>query len=331
VRSAPLAAAIVTCFLTVSAGAWPGSPPKRPQATAHISAGSAALRFGRSVGSPTEGHLVGGVHLDETPYMRVSPAHAGGDVRWGLEPLVTAIDRAARAVRRQFPDAVATVGHLSRQGGGEVDRHHSHESGRDADVQFYVHTRANKPLLANGFVAFRGDGSAPHWPGALFDDVRNWVFVHALITDPQAHVTHIFVAAPLRARLLSIAEHLGAPMAVRMRAAEILTQPRGALPHDDHFHVRVACPSRQQGCVENPTAPSAAIAQHAPHAALHGRRGAPAVPAAHPTQRPRVAPAPRPASAPTSPPVKGSGEAGEHDLDAPPGMIPYDDADGPVD
>ena len=309
-------------------GAWPGSPPKRPQ-TAHVSAATGALRFGRSVGSPTEGHLVGGTHLEETPYLRVSPAHAGGDVRWGLEPLVSAIDRAARAVRRQFPDAVATVGHLSRQGGGEIDRHHSHESGRDADVQFYVRTRGNKPLLSNGFVSFKGDGSAAHWPGAYFDDVRNWTFVHALVTDPHAHVTHIFVAAPLRARLLAIAEHLGAPQNVRMRAAEVMVQPRGALPHDDHFHIRIACPPRMHGCVENPTAPSAAIAR-APRGLIQGRRGgAPPHPTA-PPQRPRVAPpAPaRPAPAPSQP--RGSGEADDHD-DVPGIIAPYDDADGPVD
>lgn len=328
VRRGPLAVAVVSCLLTFSAGAWPGSPPKRPQATAHVSAGTAALRFGRSVGSPTEGHLVGGMHLDETPYMRVSPAHSGGDVRWGLEPLVTAIDRAARAVRRQFPDAVATVGHLSRQGGGEVDRHHSHESGRDADVQFYARSRANKPVLSNGFVAFKGDGTAPHWPGAYFDDVRNWVFVHALVTDPHAHVTHIFIAAPLRARLLAIAEHLGAPVAVRMRAAEVMVQPRGALPHDDHFHIRIACPSNMRGCVQNPTAPTATLAIRTPRAALQGRRGG-APPAAHPTPRPHVATPPKPAIAPA--PVKGSGEADDHDIEAPPGMIQFDDADGPVD
>jgi len=52
----------------------------------------------------------GGMHLDETAYLRVLPVYAGGDVRWGLEPLVAMIDRAARSVRRQFHDAVTSVG-----------------------------------------------------------------------------------------------------------------------------------------------------------------------------------------------------------------------------
>ena len=306
--------------------------------TTHVVAATGPLHFGKSVGSPTDGKLVGGAHVDETPYLRISPAHSQGDVRWGLESLVTALDRAARAVRRQFPDAIATVGHLSRAGGGEIDRHHSHESGRDADVQFFMRSRAGKPLQSNGFVSFRPDGTTPSYPGAYFDDVRNWVFVNALVTDPQAHVSHIFVAAPLRARLLAIAEHLGAPHAVRMRAAEAMVQPRGALPHDDHFHVRIACPPRMQGCVEYP---SVAIAR-APLPRLplaHGRARGPAVSAPN-ASRARTNPAPhRPALAPpphSAPPVapysaipKDSGETDAHEMDAPAMIV--DDADGPID
>ena len=29
--------------------------------------------------------------------------------------------------------------------------------------------------------AFRGDGTAPSWPGALFDDARNWALVSAIL------------------------------------------------------------------------------------------------------------------------------------------------------
>jgi penicillin-insensitive murein endopeptidase len=228
------------------------------------------MQFGRSVGSPTEGRLVGGAHLEATPYLRLVPSYAAGDVRWGLEPLVALIDRSARAVRRQFPDAVTSVGHLSRSGGGELERHHSHESGRDADVAFFIRAAKGHLLIADHFVAFRPDGSAASWPGAFFDDARNWAFVQALVSDPQARVTHIFVAAPLRARLLNYAERVGAPANVRVRAAELMVQPRGALPHDDHFHVRIGCPAHMTGCIEYPTSTSH-VARHAPRPMPHGR------------------------------------------------------------
>ena len=48
------------------------------------------------MGSPTEGHLLGGARLEDTPYLHVLPHDVPGDVRWGLTPLVTMIDRGAR-------------------------------------------------------------------------------------------------------------------------------------------------------------------------------------------------------------------------------------------
>jgi penicillin-insensitive murein DD-endopeptidase len=248
--------------------------------------GPAAIHFGRSIGSPTEGRLVGGAHLDETPYLRILPAYVGGDVRWGLEPLVTMIDRAARSVHREFPGAILLVGQLSRAGGGDIDRHRSHESGRDADIAFFLRGAADKQLMPAHFVRVGTDGASSAWPGAYFDDAKNWALVAALVSDPEAHVSHLFVAAPLRARLLAYAEKMGAPASVRLRAAEAMQQPRGALPHDDHFHVRIACPAHMPGCVENPTVPalrsagSSGGAQTSPPASR--RRGGPAIPASTP-------------------------------------------------
>jgi penicillin-insensitive murein DD-endopeptidase len=325
VRPAPLAFSLLVAALTVSTGAFPGPGPKHPTTARAGGLGPSALRFGRSVGSPTEGHLLGGMRLEETPYLRIVPTYAGGDVRWGLEPLVSMIDRAARIVRHEYPEAVTSVGHLSREGGGEIDRHRSHESGRDADVGFFIRSVTGRELLPSHFVAFRGDGTAANWPGAYFDDAKNWTLVAAFLSDPQAHVTHLFIAAPLRARLLAYAERIGAPGNLRMRAAEVMQQPRGALPHDDHFHVRVGCPSHMSGCVENPT-----MRTHRPgHATLgHGRRGglphetiAPA-----PRRAPTVVPLP-PLPAPTAPTDEARPDG---DDDAPPASMPapIDDVDG---
>jgi penicillin-insensitive murein endopeptidase len=213
------------------------------------------------------------MHLDEGPYVRVVPAYAAGDARWGLEPLVAMLDRAARAVRRRFPDAVLSVGHLSRAGGGDIDRHRSHESGRDADISFFVRSASGRQLLASHFVAFQADGTAIGWPGAYFDDDKNWALIAALVSDSEAHVTHLFVSAPLRGRLLGHAEAAGVPIALRMRAAEAMQQPRGTLPHDDHFHVRIGCPARMASCVENPRFRGFPMVN-----LTHGRRGGKAPP-----------------------------------------------------
>jgi len=270
VRPAPLALVSIVATLTLSSGAFPGAAQKHATTARATSFGPAALRFGRSIGSPTEGRLVGGMHLETGPHLRVVPSYESGDVRWGLEPLVAMIDRAARAVRRRFPDAIVSVGHLSRAGGGDIDRHRSHESGRDADVSFFVRGASGKQLLPSHFVAFRGDGAAVGWPGAYFDDAKNWALVAAMVSDPEAHVTHLFVATPLRARLLAYAERAEVPAAVRVRAAEAMQQPRGALPHDDHFHVRIGCPAHMNGCVEKTR--FVYTSQNAPQALKFGGR-----------------------------------------------------------
>jgi len=231
----------------------------------------------RSVGSPTQGQLVSGSRLGDAPYLRIYPVYAGNDARWGLDSLVSLIDRAGKSVRQKFPDAVLSVGHLSRAGGGELDRHASHESGRDADIGFYVKNAAGKPVYGDHMVAFQGDGSCSAWPGAHFDDARNWALVAAILSDPGARVTHMFVATPIRRRLLAYAEKIGAPPAIRTRAAEVLAQPHGALPHDDHFHVRIACPAGSDKCVELPLAK-----RHGSHgSAVASHHGHPAHPSSH--------------------------------------------------
>jgi penicillin-insensitive murein endopeptidase len=272
--AAPIALAALVATVVSGAGVFPAPPAHHAGTgrTARATLGPAALRFGRSLGSPTEGHLVGGMHVEETTAVRIVPADTAGDVRWGLEPLVTMLDRAARQVRRQYPQVVLSVGHLSREGGGEIDQHRSHESGRDADVGFYVRTASGKQLFESHFVPFRADGTAASWPGAYFDDAKNWALVAAMLTDPEARVTHVFVAAPLRARLLAYAEKNGVAASLRLHAAEIMQQPHGTLPHDDHFHVRIGCPAHMTECVENP-APRARTVRVAEPVLAHGRRG----------------------------------------------------------
>jgi len=221
------------------------------------------MPMGRSVGSPTQGHLVGGAHLENAPYLRVMPADQAGDVRWGLGSLVGMVHRVGQKVRHAFPGAVLNVGHLSRREGGNLEQHASHESGRDVDLPFYVEDSRGKQLFAEHMVAFRGDGTSAVWPGAKFDDAKNWALVAAVLEDPAARVTHIFVSSPLRQRLLAFAARNGVSESLRTRAAFAMVQPHGTLPHDDHFHVRIACPGGMNGCIENPAIHIARRGHHA--------------------------------------------------------------------
>jgi len=197
----------------------------------------------KSVGSPDQGTLVGGKKLEPNETMRALGGH-----RFGLPELVDMLTRSAGQVAKRHPRSVLNVGDLSRRGGGEVDGHRSHESGRDADVGFYL-AKSGKPFLAPRFAAVDGEGKATGFPGAHFDDVRNWALVEAWLSDSKARVLQIFVSNPVKQRLLAQAARAGASAAMRARAAEVLFQPTKGLPHDNHFHVRIACPQGQGDCV----------------------------------------------------------------------------------
>ena len=225
------------------------APPVRPSKTSAAAAATTTMAL--SIGSPNEGRLDGGKRLAAAPYLRVVPYYAESSARWGLPALVGLLDRAARRVAKRYPDAVLSVGDLSRREGGVLERHHSHKTGRDADLGFYLRNSANKALLAPRFVTFSPRGQAIDMPGAVFDDARNWALVEALLEDREARVSHIFVALHIRARLLRYAEQHGVPKDVRQRAAEVMMQPSQAA-HDDHFHVRIGCPPDQgTKCVEH--------------------------------------------------------------------------------
>jgi penicillin-insensitive murein endopeptidase len=204
-----------------------------------------------SVGRPNEGKLIAGARLDTSkPYLRVVPLYAKNDVRWGLPSLVAMIDRAARGVAKRYPGSVLEVGDLSRKGGGEVDRHHSHESGRDVDLGFYVVDKRGRGVRASRFQQIDASLRSTTVRGGRFDVPRNWALIELMLTDPQARVSHILIAEHLRQALLSYARPR-VSQALYRRAAIALLQPTQPLPHDDHMHVRISCPrDARDHCVE---------------------------------------------------------------------------------
>ncbi|MGZ3456713.1 MAG: penicillin-insensitive murein endopeptidase, partial [Polyangiales bacterium] len=154
-------------------------------AVAHAApAGSSKKIASKSIGAPNHGVLVGGVHLETSSYIRVVGAYQVGDARWGVRELVEVIERAAREVKKRYPDSVLGVGHLSRKDGGEIDRHHSHESGRDADLAFFLTDVGGKVVQRDRFFAILPNGIAAADSHLRFDDGRNWALVSALVSDP---------------------------------------------------------------------------------------------------------------------------------------------------
>jgi penicillin-insensitive murein endopeptidase len=207
-----------------------------------------------SLGYTNSGTLIGGRQFRDTPFMSRLSVHKKSKVSFALPNLLAVLNRAARSVARKHPGSMLDVGELSRKEGGRIKSHLSHQSGRDADVGFYMTDLDGSPIRAPRFLRFDGRGDGRDDPTVRFDDQRNWEFVRALLEDPNEEVRQIFIYAPLRARLLAYAAKVKAPRQLRAKAAAAMMQPVNALPHDDHFHIRISCPldMLERGCADLP-------------------------------------------------------------------------------
>ncbi len=203
-----------------------------------------------SVGHPNDGWQKRAIKLKQRKYLKVKGgSHA---FSWGHPALVKMLQRSARDLSR-VKGSVMLVGDLSRKHGGPLAGHHSHQSGRDADVAFYAKNKKGKSVRLKRFVAFDGDGKAKNKSGLVFDDYRNWLLLQSWITDRRAGLSHVFISGPLKKRLLDFANKRPAYRKHVKRALVLLKQPRNADSHDDHFHVRIACPKKQSDiCREEP-------------------------------------------------------------------------------
>jgi penicillin-insensitive murein endopeptidase len=260
-----IASAAFAFGMTAFADDPSGAPPSAPTAPAaapptHSSAtpsdSSARPRHRRrgerphppslSMGYANGGRLQNAARLDEDETVRYMP---GRVLHYGTDELIGLLRRTARTVFHRY-HARMTVGDLSASRGGPVGHHASHQSGRDADVSFFVVDRRGQPVMLSDFVAFGRDGSAMAGGTLHFDTARNWALAEALLEDPLVHVEHIFVSNPLRALLLDYARTHGASPSLVTHAENTMHQPVHASPHANHFHVRIACPHEDGACVE---------------------------------------------------------------------------------
>lgn len=207
-----------------------------------------------SVGNATTGILVNGKPVPPRGEgWRVREVTLSRGFHYGTEGLIGALTKAATAVSNRWKGSQLLIGNLSRQGGGDIPPSVSHNTGRDADVGFYLCDRMGRALPPQGddYVTFDGDGaSAGREPAIFLDSPRNWGFVEALLTDPAVQVQYIFIADWLKELLLDYAIRSGADPDLIVRADQVLQQPHNSSPHAEHFHVRLYCDmaDRLAGC-----------------------------------------------------------------------------------
>jgi penicillin-insensitive murein endopeptidase len=239
-----------------STQAWPArSPAERPHTERELPDKFRKSPYGvmsLSVGAPNGGWQIRAKRLRPSAQLRIQDKSV--PYSFGHPALVLMLHRTAKQIAHQSPGSVLLVGDLSREFGGPLSGHRSHQSGRDADVGFFVTDARGRPINSRRLVVFDAAGKARDGSGVRFDDYRNWLLVQLWLEDDRAELEHVFVASHLRKRLLDFARARPAFRKYVADAAQFLRQPSNGLPHDDHFHIRIACPEAQHELCTGPIA-----------------------------------------------------------------------------
>ncbi len=189
-----------------------------------------------AAGRPQAGRLAQGEQLPKGPgYFIRRPENA-----WGTNETITALVGVFHEMHRKHPGYVAAIGDISREGGGRLPPHHSHQNGRDVDISYYI----------------EGVKKASRFPTAApstLDAKRTWALIDLFLKNSQVEM--ILIDYSLQKPLYAEAKRVGLS---DKRLAEVFQYPAGrhvsqgiirhSAGHKNHLHIRFSCPRSDASC-----------------------------------------------------------------------------------
>jgi penicillin-insensitive murein endopeptidase len=196
-----------------------------------------------SVGTVTEGRVVSAARLPlPGQSYGVLPRQNTRHLIWATDGLIEAIVDAANEVAAEYPGSILWLGNIGARHGGDILWSVSHNAGRDADLAFYTTDPTGNPVAPPDLLHYDRRGRSVEYGGYYrFDVARNWALVRSLVHSPHVRLQYLFISDGLRSLLLEWARTHGTSEDTLARASALLNQPGGALPHDDHLHLRTYC------------------------------------------------------------------------------------------
>lgn len=186
-----------------------------------------------SLGTPDSGLLLNPVPMPEGPLWTIRDP----DESWGTSETMGFIATAITAVERRYPGSpLLLIGDISRPDGGRLNRHRSHQAGRDVDLGFYyLHGECGEFRVAR-----KNDLDLP----------RTWALLRALVTETD--VERVFLDRRLQAVLYGYAlaegEDRGWLDDIFGRLGD--GRRKGIIQHErrhkNHLHVRFFSPVAQE-------------------------------------------------------------------------------------
>lgn len=214
------------------------TPQPRPPSTSQIA------KTSQAIGSVNAGRLQNGINLFDIQqknsavgFKLIRPERktyfATNELAWLLQQMGT-------MTRQELSPQVLSIGDTSRESGGSLGRHKSHQNGLDADVAFYF----NSSKFQGEFISAVAGGK----PHASWMVEPQWKLFKFIVNTKL--VDRIFIHKTLKNALCQLAIKQGELRKgdTSTLAAETLRRLIPEPAHDNHFHLRVKCSSAQVRC-----------------------------------------------------------------------------------
>ncbi len=204
-----------------------------------------------SIGDTRDGYLINGQPLPAPSLLlRQLPVQYERGIAYGTPNLITILVDTARTMQKKYPGTIMYLGNMGKREGGDIPYSVSHNSGRDADIAFYLKDENGKFANPRNMYKMSAHLQARSPDGVYtFDLEKNTTLVETLLTHPKIHVQFIFLAKHLRTAIQRELVRREASEELLARFEETV-QVQAA--HNDHFHIRIYCSNEDicAGCFD---------------------------------------------------------------------------------
>ena len=204
-----------------------------------------------SIGDTRDGYLINGQPLPAPSLLlRQLPVQYERGIAYGTPNLITILVDTARTMQKKYPGTIMYLGNMGLREGGDIPYSVSHNSGRDADIAFYLKDENGKFANPRNMYKMSAHLQARSPDGVYtFDLEKNTTLVETLLTHPKIHVQFIFLAKHLRTAIQRELVRREASEELLARFEETV-QVQAA--HNDHLHIRIYCSNEDicAGCID---------------------------------------------------------------------------------
>ncbi len=220
--------------------------PKKeePKEVPHPTPRPSIPKSNQAIGPVNNGRLENGVNMlkyeqEHSPsgFHIIRPQRL---THFATNELAYLISQMGKLTQQEIPGYVLSVGDISREKGGKLGSHKSHQNGLDADIAFYFNNKSFQGYFASAVAVDK--------PHANWMIPQQWKLFKSAVQTQL--VDRIFIHKVLKKALCNMAIENGELQKGQNSgvAYETLRRLIPDADHNNHFHIRVKCSSAQVRC-----------------------------------------------------------------------------------